>query len=82
MDTLSRNLRSKGTYGLSHLKNAFKEIDTNNSGTVSHTELRNAFRKSGFILKDEEVDVIMQNLDVNRNGVLEYEEFVAALNVA
>lgn len=81
LDTLSRNLRGKGTYGLAHLKNAFKEIDVNGNGTINQTELRNGFRKNGFILTDEEVDIILQNFDTNKNGVLEFEEFVGALNV-
>lgn len=81
MDTLSRNLRSKGTYGFANLRNTFKELDTDGSNCISHSEMRNGFRKSGFVLTDEEVDAIMKNFDKNRNGKIEFSEFVAGLNV-
>ena len=81
LDTLSRNLRSKGTYGMAHLKNAFKELDTDGSNAITHVELRNGFRKSGFLLTEEEVDVIMKNFDRNGNGTIEYGEFVGGMNV-
>ena len=31
LDTLARNLRSQGQYGLANLKNTFRELDSNQS---------------------------------------------------
>jgi len=80
IDTLSRNLRSKGTYGFANLKNAFRQLDTNKSGKLEPQELREGFRRSGIMLTDEELNTVVQNFDANGNGALEFEEFMHAMN--
>ena len=39
------------------LRAAFEEVDTDNSGSISHSELKTALIKSGFKPSDEDVHV-------------------------
>lgn len=35
----------------------------------------------GFLLTDEEVEAIVGSFDINKNGIIEYNEFITAMNV-
>ena len=50
-------------------------------GYIEPRELRVGFRKAGFTLTDQEVDLIFKYFDSNANGKLEYSEFISAMNV-
>ncbi|KAJ9528579.1 hypothetical protein QJQ45_020442 [Haematococcus lacustris] len=60
------------------LKEMFQAIDEDNSGTISVDELREGLRKKGTTLALQEVQRIMDNIDVNGNSRIDYEEFLAA----
>jgi len=61
------------------LKMAFDMIDTDGSGTVSISELRNLMRKCNQYLSEEELDAIMRECDVDGNGELDFDEFKALM---
>ena len=50
-----------------------QEMDTNGSGTVSAGELRDALRKKGTRIPDDELLRLMQHADVDGNGIIDYE---------
>lgn len=56
------------------LKQAFKIIDTDNSGTITKNELEKSLLKYGHISIDE-MDEIFNILDTNNDNHISYEEF-------
>uniref|UniRef100_A0A453HQR6 non-specific serine/threonine protein kinase n=1 Tax=Aegilops tauschii subsp. strangulata TaxID=200361 RepID=A0A453HQR6_AEGTS len=59
------------------LKEMFKNIDKDNSGTITLEELKNGLAKQGTKLSDNEIEQLMQ-ADADGNGLIDYEEFVTA----
>ncbi|PPR99002.1 hypothetical protein GOBAR_AA21664 [Gossypium barbadense] len=60
------------------LKEMFKFIDTDNSGQITYDELKDGLKRFGADLDESEFRALMQAADVNNNGTIDYEEFVAA----
>eukprot|EP00803_Ostreobium_quekettii_P009919 evm.model.scf_2513EXC.1 EVM.evm.TU.scf_2513EXC.1 scf_2513EXC:242-4351(+) len=60
------------------LKELFKAIDVDNSGTITVDELKNAIQKWGHKIKMDEIQKIIEIADIDGNGVIDYNEFVAA----
>ncbi|KAK8710711.1 hypothetical protein V6N13_146024 [Hibiscus sabdariffa] len=59
------------------IKDMFTLMDTDNDGKVSYEELKAGLRKVGSQLAEPEIRMLMEVADVDRNGVLDYGEFVA-----
>lgn len=60
------------------MKNLFKSIDTDNSGAITIIELREALSKWGHKMSAEQAEAVMETADVDGNGSIDYNEFVAA----
>ncbi|KAH7300250.1 hypothetical protein KP509_24G053300 [Ceratopteris richardii] len=60
------------------LKEMFKMIDTDNSGSITFDELKTGLRKLGSSLMDTEIQTLMEAADVDNNGTIDYGEFIAA----
>jgi calcium-dependent protein kinase len=63
------------------MQEAFKSIDTDNSGTLSREELIEGYcRLFGEEVEDieAEVDRIMSEVDTDHSGEIDYTEFVIA----
>ncbi|KAL5704190.1 non-specific serine/threonine protein kinase [Ranunculus cassubicifolius] len=60
------------------LKELFKMIDTDNSGTITLEELKNGLKRVGSELVEAEVKSLMEAADIDNNGSLDYGEFLAA----
>eukprot|EP00344_Euplotes_crassus_P004461 CAMPEP_0197002824 /NCGR_PEP_ID=MMETSP1380-20130617/7241_1 /TAXON_ID=5936 /ORGANISM="Euplotes crassus, Strain CT5" /LENGTH=202 /DNA_ID=CAMNT_0042421119 /DNA_START=306 /DNA_END=914 /DNA_ORIENTATION=+ len=60
------------------LKEIFKEIDINCTGTISVDELKQSLKEAGIKMKTSQVRKIVQNLDYEENGEINYSEFLAA----
>ena len=59
----------------------FKSLDTDLNGTLSRQELKEGFtRLFGHTIEniDEEINRIMQEVDINRSGEIDYSEFISA----
>ena len=62
---------------LNQLKNAFKDLDVNNDGMLTLTELKNGFdRYFGKGISEMKLQEIMEDIDGNNDGVISYEEFL------
>uniref|UniRef100_A0A671W7D3 EF-hand calcium-binding domain-containing protein 7 n=1 Tax=Sparus aurata TaxID=8175 RepID=A0A671W7D3_SPAAU len=61
------------------LLRAFKKMDVNGDGYISHSELEKALTNSGEKMTTEEVNAIFSLLDVNKDGKLDYAEFCRLL---
>ncbi|MCD9560253.1 Calcium-dependent protein kinase 17 [Datura stramonium] len=60
------------------LKQMFKNMDTDNSGTITLEELKQGLAKQGTKLSDFEIKQLMEAADADGNGTIDYEEFITA----
>ncbi|KAL6870986.1 hypothetical protein ACP4OV_014834 [Aristida adscensionis] len=61
------------------LKEMFKNMDKDNSGTITLEELKNGLARQGTTkLSDTEIQQLMEAADADGNGLIDYEEFVTA----
>ncbi|XWS43318.1 hypothetical protein CRYUN_Cryun16bG0092600 [Craigia yunnanensis] len=60
------------------LKEMFKMIGIDNSCQITYEELKTGLKRFGANLDETELHALMQAADVNNNGTIDYEEFIAA----
>ncbi|XVF37212.1 hypothetical protein REPUB_Repub19eG0127300 [Reevesia pubescens] len=60
------------------LKELFKMIDTDNSGTITFQELKDGLEKVGSELMESEIKSLMEAADIDNSGTIDYVEFLAA----
>ncbi|WOL02336.1 calcium-dependent protein kinase 24-like [Canna indica] len=60
------------------LKELFKMIDTDNSGTITFDELKDGLRRVGSELMESEIQALMDAADIDNSGTIDYGEFLAA----
>nr|KJB75530.1 hypothetical protein B456_012G045700 [Gossypium raimondii] len=60
------------------LKELFKMIDTDNSGTITYEELKDGLKRVGSELMESEIKDLMDAADIDNNGTIDYGEFLAA----
>ncbi|KAI3970626.1 hypothetical protein MKX01_024273 [Papaver californicum] len=58
------------------IRDMFKLMDTDNSGKITYEELKSGLQKVGSQLAEPEMKMLMEVADVDRNGTLDYGEFV------
>ncbi|KAJ7949987.1 putative Calcium-dependent protein kinase [Quillaja saponaria] len=59
------------------IKEMFKKMDSDNDGIVSIEELKAGFQNFGSQLAESEVQALIEAVDTNGKGTLDYGEFVA-----
>uniref|UniRef100_A0A0D9WHI0 non-specific serine/threonine protein kinase n=1 Tax=Leersia perrieri TaxID=77586 RepID=A0A0D9WHI0_9ORYZ len=59
------------------IKDMFKVMDTDNDGIVSYEELKSGITKFGSHLAESEVQMLIEAVDTNGRGALDYGEFLA-----
>lgn len=60
------------------LKELFKMIDTDGSGTITFEELKEGLKRVGSDLMEPEIRALMDAADIDNSGTIDYGEFVAA----
>ncbi|KAJ7563894.1 hypothetical protein O6H91_03G129300 [Diphasiastrum complanatum] len=60
------------------LKELFKMMDTDSSGSITYEELKAGLKKVGSELVDSEIRALMDAADVDNNGTIDYQEFITA----
>ena len=73
---LSHNFAEKDY--LDRLKKVFCSIDLNLDGKISREELLTAYDSANIQLKDNQIDKIIESIDLDNNGFIEYGEFISA----
>ncbi|XP_062084489.1 calmodulin-like protein 11 [Humulus lupulus] len=58
------------------LREAFKVFDKDQDGYISPTELKHVMINLGERMKDEELDQMIRDADLDGDGLINYEEFV------
>ncbi|KAL6610708.1 hypothetical protein ACP70R_040677 [Stipagrostis hirtigluma subsp. patula] len=75
LKVVAENLSEEEIVGL---KEMFKSLDTDNSGTITLEELRTGLPKLGTKISESEIIQLMEAADVDRNGTIDYVEFISA----
>ncbi|KAJ8618203.1 hypothetical protein MRB53_014389 [Persea americana] len=75
LKVIAENLSTEEIKGL---KQMFKNMDTDHSGTITYEELKNGLSRLGSKLTESEVKQLMDAADVDKNGSIDYIEFVTA----
>jgi len=65
---------------LSGIKEAFAMFDTDGDGSISVKELGKVVRSLGHNPTDTEIMSIISKADLNRNGTIEFDEFVEMMS--
>ncbi|XP_068662083.1 calcium-dependent protein kinase 24-like [Aristolochia californica] len=60
------------------LRELFKMIDTDNSGTITFDELKDGLKRVGSELMESEIRALMDAADIDNSGTIDYGEFIAA----
>ena len=55
---------------------AFTEFDCNRNGFITPAEMKECLRRSNIQFQDAEVDRVMANMDLNRDGSVSYDEYM------
>ena len=53
----------------------FKELDKDGNGTLSRDEVRQMFQSAKNKYSPEEIEEIIDESDVNKDGIIQYSEF-------
>ncbi len=57
------------------LRDAFKVFDSDGSGSISRIEMKKLLKRLGQNLSDAELDAMMDEVDTDGNGEIDFEEF-------
>ncbi|XP_074279548.1 calcium-dependent protein kinase 4-like isoform X2 [Silene latifolia] len=60
------------------LKELFKMIDTDNSGTITFDELKVGLKSVGSEMTESDIRSLLQAADIDNSGTIDYGEFLAA----
>ncbi|XP_014670223.1 PREDICTED: EF-hand calcium-binding domain-containing protein 7-like isoform X2 [Priapulus caudatus] len=68
-------VRSEAPMSENQLINAFRKIDVNHDGFISHEEFLSVMTTKGELMSPSEVRGIFRKADINKYGKLDYKEF-------
>ncbi|XP_074491018.1 EF-hand calcium-binding domain-containing protein 7 isoform X2 [Sebastes fasciatus] len=78
-DDFCEILKSEKKTEETELMRAFKKMDVNGDGYISHSELEKALTTRGEKMTTEEVNAVFSLADINKDGKLDYAEFCRLL---
>ncbi|KAF7829530.1 Calcium-dependent protein kinase 29 [Senna tora] len=75
LKVIAENLSEEEIKGL---KQMFNNMDTDGSGTITLDELKTGLTKLGSKLNESEIQQLLDAADVDKNGTIDYYEFITA----
>jgi len=60
-----------------NMRRCFREFDKDGSGSIDRSELKNAMREYNSEMSEGEIDRLLQIVDKDVSGSINYEEFIA-----
>jgi hypothetical protein len=81
MERLRANLIGRGAAGIIGIQRKFRIIDDDNSKSLNLGEFTKALRETGLNFSSEEILLLFKYFDVDRNGSIDFEEFLQKLRV-
>jgi len=72
-------LRSEERDTEAELRESFKLFDLDGNGTISREELTIIMKHLGQALTDEEINAMIDEVDINRDGEIDFDEFQALM---
>jgi len=79
INILRKKIIEKGPYSYRNLSNEFQRLDTNNSGALNKEEFKLGLKNYGLFLKLDELNAVFSAFDQNRNGVIDFQEFLTTI---
>jgi len=79
LDAFRKKVTQRGARGLIGLARMFRIMDDDNSKTLSRAEFEKACRDFKTEMSSEDIGNIFAAFDVNRDGQIQYEEFVRVI---
>jgi len=61
-------------------KKSFSAFDSNNSGSISVSELNNVLKTLGYELEDDMVELIVRDIDPDHSGEIVFDEFCSMMS--
>ncbi|XP_028408457.1 EF-hand calcium-binding domain-containing protein 6-like isoform X2 [Dendronephthya gigantea] len=74
-------IKTKATQQWEDLSRAFRNFDEDGNGIVTKAELKNILYRYQLSLTQQEFDKLWNRYDTDRNGYVDYKEFIAKLGV-
>ncbi|TRY57538.1 hypothetical protein DNTS_023487 [Danionella cerebrum] len=78
-ETSEEQLASISTEELGEIREAFRVLDRDGNGFISKQELGMAMRSLGYMPSEVELAIIMQRLDMDGDGQVDFDEFMTIL---
>ncbi|XP_057516082.1 calcium-dependent protein kinase 29 isoform X2 [Amaranthus tricolor] len=75
LKVMAKNIDEEDTKGLREM---FNNIDTDRSGTITLQELKDGLARLGSTLTETEIQQLLEAADVDKNGTIDYIEFITA----
>jgi calcium-dependent protein kinase len=60
-------------------RSLFEEMDTDGSGSIDADELAAGLKARGYTVSKAEIEQLIDRMDINQDGTLEFDEFSSAL---
>lgn len=79
LNLIRKKILDKGSYGFRDLLNHFRKIDVDNTGGLEKEDFKWGLRNYGVILSSEELNTIFNTFDRNKNGQVDFQEFLAVI---
>lgn len=81
INEIKDKLKQRGTLGIRGLGRLFKIMDNNGNRQLEADEFAQGLAESGIVLNKEQLQVVFSAFDRNRNGSVDYNEFLRAIRV-